>query len=96
MTERQYNIFDGRTIHIRCIGRGEFMDTDQKKLIGEIISNKRNEIGLTQQELGEKSNLSRSYIADIEGGRYSPSIKSLVSIASVLNLNLNFLLNKEQ
>lgn len=57
------------------------MDTDLKKLIGEIIGNKSKEIGLTQQELGEKSKLSWCYIADTEGGRYSPSIKSLLYIA---------------
>ncbi|SKB00040.1 Helix-turn-helix [Caloramator quimbayensis] len=67
------------------------MSDEQKKIIGEIISNKRAELNLTQQELAEKSNLSRSYIADIEAGRYIPSVKSLIAIASVLKLDLNFL-----
>lgn len=64
---------------------------EAKKIIGEVISSKRYELHLTQQELANKSNLSRSYIADVEAGRYSPSIKSLISIASVLKLDLNFL-----
>ena len=68
------------------------MGTEQKKMIGDIISKHRNEMNLTQLQLAEKSMLSRSYIADIEAGRYTPSVKSLVSIANILNLDLNFLL----
>ena len=68
------------------------MSAEQKKIIGDIISQHRNEMKLTQLQLAEQSALSRSYIADIEAGRYAPSVKSLVSIANVLNLDLNFLL----
>lgn len=67
------------------------MSDEQKKIIGEIISSKRINLKLTQQELAEKTKLSRSYIADIEAGRYIPSVKSLIAIASVLKLDLNFL-----
>jgi len=68
------------------------MSTEQKKIIGDLISKHRNQMDLTQLQLAEKSALSRSYIADIEAGRYTPSVKSLVSIANILNLDLNFLL----
>ena len=68
------------------------MSTEQKKIIGDIINKHRNEMGLIQSQLAEKADLSRSYIADIEAGRYTPSVKSLISIANVLNLDLNFLL----
>ena len=71
---------------------GEEMSTEQKALIGCIISQHRNEMKLTQLELACKSGLSRSYVADIEAGRYAPSVKSLVSIANVLNMDINFLL----
>lgn len=82
MTEKPYNRFIG----------GEQMSTEQKELIGNVINNNRSKLKITQQQLADKSNLSRSYIADIEAGRYAPSVKSLVSIANVLNLDLNFLL----
>ena len=68
------------------------MSAEQKASIGEIISEHRNEMKLTQLQLAEKSGLSRSYIGDIEAGRYAPSVRSLVSIASVLSIDLNFLL----
>lgn len=82
MTEIQYTKFIG----------GEKMSTEQKALIGDVISQHRNEMNLTQLQLATKSSLSRSYVSDIEAGRYSPSVKSLVSIANVLNIDLNFLL----
>jgi len=68
------------------------MSAEQKARIGEIISQHRSEKGLTQLQLADKSALSRSYISDIEAGRYAPSVKSLVSIATILNIDLNFLL----
>lgn len=68
------------------------MSAEQKTLIGDMISQHRNEMKLTQLQLADKSNLSRSYVSDIEAGRYAPSVKSLVSIATVLNLDLNFLM----
>lgn len=67
------------------------MGDNQKKIIGQAISAKRKELKLTQQELADKTDLSRSYISDVEAGRYTPSIKSLVSISTVLELDLNFL-----
>lgn len=68
------------------------MSTEQKKIIGDLISKHRNEMNLTQAQLAFKAELSRSYIGDMEAGRYTPSVKSLVSIANILNLDLNFLL----
>ena len=82
MTDIQYTKFIG----------GEEMSAEQKARIGEIISQHRNDMKLTQLQLADRSTLSRSYISDIEAGRYAPSVKSLVSIANVLNIDLNFLL----
>ncbi len=67
------------------------MENRQRVLIGEVISVKRNEFKLTQREVANKIGLSRSYLADVEAGRYCPSVKSLVLIASALEIDLNFL-----
>lgn len=67
------------------------MCLEQRRMIGEIISSKRNELNITQSQLAIKSGISRSYVADIEAGRYAPSVKSLTAIANVLQLDLNFL-----
>lgn len=63
----------------------------QKNFIGEMVSKKRQEKKMTQAEVSGITGLSRSYIADIEKGRYAPSVKSLSKIAKCLDLDLNFL-----
>lgn len=60
--------------------------------IGKAISTHRKEWGLTQVELSSKTKLSRTYISDVENGRYSPSLKSLKIIADALELTLSELL----
>lgn len=61
--------------------------------IGLSIKKARKDRRLTQKELSEKINISRNYISDIECGRYVPSVEKLISIATVLNIDLNILKN---
>ena len=60
--------------------------------IGRKVRAWRNERGFTQVQLAEKSNISRSYLAGIETGRYKPSIDTLQDIANSLNINIAYLL----
>ncbi|MCQ4921874.1 helix-turn-helix domain-containing protein [Tissierella carlieri] len=62
--------------------------------IGENIKKYRKEKGLTQKELAEKSNLSRSYLADLERDRYNPSLDSLKLIANSLEVDVSILLGE--
>lgn len=50
--------------------------------IGENIKMARKEAGITQAELAKRTNLSRSYIGDIEKDRYNPSVSTLKAIAA--------------
>ena len=61
--------------------------------IGAKIKDARKKAGLTQVELAVAAGMSRSYLADVEGGRYNPSVKKLVSIAAVCGVDLNFLVD---
>lgn len=63
--------------------------------IGKNVKQFRKLRKLTQVELAEKANLSRSYLADLEGDRYNPSVESLTSIAKVLNVGVHVLLGEE-
>ena len=67
-------------------------DIIDKRKLGDAISSKRKKLGLTQKELSIKTGLSRSYIADTEAGRYTPSLNSSYKIVKALESNLNFLL----
>ncbi|WP_315117760.1 helix-turn-helix transcriptional regulator [uncultured Clostridium sp.] len=63
--------------------------------IGKNIKNYRKEKIMTQKELAEKANISRSYLADVENGRYNPSLDVLNSIANSLGVKTSDLLDNE-
>lgn len=69
------------------------MNAVDKKMIGDALKTKRREKRITQQQLAGLTGLSRSYIADIENGRYTPSINTLTKLAKPLDIDLNFLLS---
>ena len=50
--------------------------------VGYRIKEIRKEIGLTQDQLSSLSGVSRSHLAEIESGKYSPTIKTLEAIAA--------------
>jgi transcriptional regulator with XRE-family HTH domain len=51
---------------------------------------------LTQQEPAARCNLSRTYIADIERGRYNPSLDALIAIANTLDISLSSLVDTDK
>lgn len=53
----------------------------------------RRERGWTQQLLAGRSNLPRSYIADMEGARRNPSLRSLLRVANALGVPVHVLLS---
>lgn len=63
--------------------------------LGERIKNIRKSRGLTQGQLSAKANISRSYLADVERDRYNPSVDTLTTIATALNVSPSMLLNSE-
>jgi transcriptional regulator with XRE-family HTH domain len=63
--------------------------------IGEIIRNRRKELGMNQIQLANAANVSQGYIADLENGKIeNPTVKTIAKIAAVLNLNNEQLLNE--
>lgn len=51
----------------------------------------RHSLGLTQQEMADKSNVLRDKIAKIERGIYPPNIKSLLKILGPLGYTLKII-----
>jgi transcriptional regulator with XRE-family HTH domain len=64
--------------------------------IGKNIKLYRKQKKLTQSELAERANMSRSYLADIERDRYNPSVETLKSIAEALNIPVSLLLDEPE
>ncbi|MCK2156265.1 XRE family transcriptional regulator [Exiguobacterium sp. 17-1] len=57
------------------------------RTIGNKIKNLRLQKGLTQEELGERTDLSKGYISQIEREISSPSIETLFSLLEVLGIS---------
>ena len=57
--------------------------------LGEKIKELRNKQGLTQEELADRSELSKGFISQLERDLTSPSIATLVDILQCLGTNLN-------
>lgn len=60
--------------------------------VSKTIRQRRLNIGLSQEELGLRSDLHRTYISDIEAGRRNLSLRSLLRLASGLELSASDLL----
>lgn len=59
-----------------------------KTLFGKRMKELRNNMGLSQNELAEKSNISSKYLSRIEMGQHFPSINTLIKLADALNVEL--------
>lgn len=58
------------------------------------IKEARKSVGITQKELAELVGTSREYVAIIENGHKTPSMKLLNKIAKALNTSLKDLINE--
>lgn len=67
------------------------MDSVDYKAMGRRIRAKRLEMGLTQEQLAEKVDISTSHVGEIERGTSICSLAVLVALANVLELNLDTL-----
>jgi transcriptional regulator with XRE-family HTH domain len=63
------------------------------KEIGEKINEIRTSRGMTLKDLGEKSNLSVSFLSQAERGLTSITINSLKKISAALNVDMNLFFN---
>jgi len=61
-------------------------------MIGERLCDLRKDKALTQQELGKLLSLSKFTISSYENERTSPDDKTLISIAKIFNISLDYLM----
>ena len=59
------------------------------KVLSKRIKKRRNELGITQEELAEKIGVSRVYVGYVEQGRNTPSLEILEKIAKALKIKLS-------
>ncbi|MDJ0653851.1 MAG: XRE family transcriptional regulator [Xanthomonadales bacterium] len=61
-----------------------------ERSIGSLLRARRQEVGLTLQELADRSDLSAAFISQAERGKATPSIVSLINIAKALDTDINY------
>lgn len=64
--------------------------------LGASIRARRKSLGLSQEELGFRSGLHRTYVADLERGSRNPSLESIAKLAKALELSLADLFGNAQ
>ncbi|MBR2168457.1 MAG: helix-turn-helix transcriptional regulator [Paludibacteraceae bacterium] len=62
--------------------------------IGQIIKERRKDLGLTQNTLALLSQVGINTIVSIERGSKSPSVETLTKVADVLGLELQLVIKK--
>lgn len=61
----------------------------------KILKEKRKELSLTQEQLAKELNVSRSAISNWEIGRNYPDIETLILLANLFQVPLDYLLNED-
>lgn len=62
---------------------------DTNRIIGNKIYQLRRSINMTQQELADKIGISVTFLSEIENGRKSMSVDTLVKLSKVLHVSLD-------
>jgi transcriptional regulator with XRE-family HTH domain len=60
---------------------------DMRELVGSNVKRIRQEKGLTQEQLAERSGFSQQYISGLERGRRNPTIVTIYELATVLGVS---------
>lgn len=76
------------------IGAGGFMN-NLDVYIGDRIKQLRNQNGLTQQELADRTELTKGFISQLERGQSSASVETLSYIVTCLGTNLSDFFREE-
>lgn len=80
---------------IRKGGKMVILKPGNLNILAGTIQNRRKGMGMTQEELAEKSGISQVTISYIESGKRVPSVMQMVSVLSALDMvlrveNLNY------
>jgi len=67
-----------------------------KRALGKTIQELRKSAGITQTELGERANLHRTYISEVETGTRNLSLETIANLAAALECPLPKLFSRMQ
>ena len=61
---------------------------DIRERFGDAVRGRREELGLTQEDLAGKAGIRRTYLSDVERGGRNPSLVNIEKVADALALSL--------
>ncbi|MFC1943536.1 helix-turn-helix domain-containing protein [Chloroflexota bacterium] len=64
--------------------------------LGKSIRSRRLALGISQEELGNRANLDRTYVSGVERGVRNPSFTALVKLSEGLGISLSSLLERTE
>ena len=76
--------------HERTKGNGK----KRSEIVGEIITGLRLKRGYTQQEISDAIGIARQTYAGYERGYHEPSIESLIALAEIYGVSLDYITGK--
>jgi transcriptional regulator with XRE-family HTH domain len=65
-----------------------------EQIFGKVVSERRQHCGLSQEELGFKAGVHRTYVSQIERGLKSPTLNVILRFAKALELSAGQLVGK--
>lgn len=73
--------------------------TDERAVfmtLGQKLKKRREELGFTQPELAEKTNLKQNYISRVENNKFEPTATAIVTLAKALGMSADELLGMNE
>jgi len=65
-----------------------------EEIFGTIIRDVRNQKSISQEELSRKTGLDRSFLSQIETGKKSPSLSTILKLSKAFDINISDLMKK--
>jgi transcriptional regulator with XRE-family HTH domain len=68
---------------------GKKSKPDIRERFGFAVKSRREELGLTQEDLAEKAQIHRTYLSDVERGTRNLSLVNIERLAAALSLSMS-------
>jgi transcriptional regulator with XRE-family HTH domain len=72
------------------------VDETLQERLGRVVRGRREALFLTQEELGERCNLHRTYIGAIERGERNLSLQNIIRLADALGIRVSELIREAE
>lgn len=75
------------------VTRADSSNPDVKRLFGERVREFRSRLGISQEELGDRAGLDRTYVSSIERGRRNVALENICRLATALEVDPGHLIS---